>query len=354
MFLRTEHGVLGTIDLSWSIDKSVDSHRPHLLQRRHDRSRLAVLPLPQGRREGLDRVRSRLRQGRGDARARSATSPARYAATRTLLITADDAIASVDVIAAAYRSIARQPLGRRRVAAGHPSAITTAAARTSPDPRAIPTRRIHGRAIHPTAEIEAGVEIGDGTAVWAQRARARGRADRSRLHHRREDLHRARRGRRRPREAQRDGLRADRRDARRRRDGRRRHDLHQRPLPARHRPGAHARCATPVPTSTSSKRASSRARASAPGATIGCDLTIGRWSMVGMGSVVTRDVAPFHLVVGNPARAIAIVCRCGEPVWRFPHGAAPDRRRGRCPACGLATSVARRVGRRARTARRCR
>jgi len=48
--------------------------------------------------------------------------------------------------------------------------------------------------------------------------------------------------------------------------------------------------------------------------------------MVGMGSVVTHDVAPFHLVVGNPARAIAIVCRCGEPVWRFPH---------RCQNCGL-------------------
>jgi UDP-2-acetamido-3-amino-2,3-dideoxy-glucuronate N-acetyltransferase len=70
------------------------------------------------------------------------------------------------------------------------------------------------------------------------------------------------------------------------------------------------------------------------GATIGCGLTIGRWSMVGMGSVVTRDVAPFHLVVGNPARAIAIVCRCGEPVWRFPHAAAPTDAEQTCSACG--------------------
>jgi Acetyltransferase (isoleucine patch superfamily) len=75
------------------------------------------------------------------------------------------------------------------------------------------------------------------------------------------------------------------------------------------------------------------------GATIGCGLTVGRWSMVGMGSVVTRDVAPFHLVVGNPARAIAIVCRCGEPVWRFPRAAAPTDAEGRCPACALGYRV---------------
>ena len=75
------------------------------------------------------------------------------------------------------------------------------------------------------------------------------------------------------------------------------------------------------------------------GATIGCGLTIGRWSMVGMASVVTRDVEPFHLVVGSPARAIAIVCRCGEPVWRFPHAAAPTDAKAECPACGLAYRV---------------
>jgi UDP-2-acetamido-3-amino-2,3-dideoxy-glucuronate N-acetyltransferase len=69
--------------------------------------------------------------------------------------------------------------------------------------------------------------------------------------------------------------------------------------------------------------------------TIGSNLTIGRWALVGMGSVVTRDVSPFHLVVGNPARAIAIVCRCGEPVWRFPIGRPTVAEEGACPACGL-------------------
>ena len=31
-------------------------------------------------------------------------------------------------------------------------------------------------------------------------------------------------------------------------------------------------------------------------------VTIGRWGMIGSGSVVTRDVADFELVAGNPAR----------------------------------------------------
>jgi UDP-2-acetamido-3-amino-2,3-dideoxy-glucuronate N-acetyltransferase len=76
------------------------------------------------------------------------------------------------------------------------------------------------------------------------------------------------------------------------------------------------------------------------GATIGCGITIGRWAMVGMGSVVTRDVEPFHLVAGNPARTIAIVCRCGEPVWRFPHGGALGDSEGCCDACGRRYRVA--------------
>ena len=38
--------------------------------------------------------------------------------------------------------------------------------------------------------------------------------------------------------------------------------------------------------------------------------------MVGAGSVVTRDVADHVLVVGNPARQVGWVCRCGEIVAR--------------------------------------
>jgi acetyltransferase-like isoleucine patch superfamily enzyme len=60
-------------------------------------------------------------------------------------------------------------------------------------------------------------------------------------------------------------------------------------------------------------------------ATIVCGVTIGEYAMVGAGSVVTRDVAPHELVVGNPARSIGRVCRCGE---RAP-GAGQ-----KCGACG--------------------
>jgi len=53
-------------------------------------------------------------------------------------------------------------------------------------------------------------------------------------------------------------------------------------------------------------------------AVVGCGLVIGRWAMVGMGAVVTRDVADHTLVVGVPARPIALVCRCGAPFARYP------------------------------------
>jgi len=45
--------------------------------------------------------------------------------------------------------------------------------------------------------------------------------------------------------------------------------------------------------------------------TIMCGITIGAWAMVGSGSVVTRDVPTYGLVVGNPARLIGYVCSCG-------------------------------------------
>ena len=35
-------------------------------------------------------------------------------------------------------------------------------------------------------------------------------------------------------------------------------------------------------------------------ATIVCGVTIGEYSMIGSGTVVTRDIPPFSLVIGNP------------------------------------------------------
>lgn len=50
------------------------------------------------------------------------------------------------------------------------------------------------------------------------------------------------------------------------------------------------------------------------GAVVGCGLEIGEFAMVGMGAVVTHDVDAHALVVGNPARPVGWVCRCGQPV----------------------------------------
>jgi acetyltransferase-like isoleucine patch superfamily enzyme len=75
------------------------------------------------------------------------------------------------------------------------------------------------------------------------------------------------------------------------------------------------------------------------GALVGPGIEIGRFAMVGMGAVVTRDVAAFHLVTGNPAAAVACVCRCGQPLLRFAAGAIPDSADVDCAACGLRYKV---------------
>ena len=47
-------------------------------------------------------------------------------------------------------------------------------------------------------------------------------------------------------------------------------------------------------------------------ATIICgDRIIGEYAMVGAGAVVTRNVPPFGLVTGNPAKLVGFVCKCG-------------------------------------------
>jgi acetyltransferase-like isoleucine patch superfamily enzyme len=57
-------------------------------------------------------------------------------------------------------------------------------------------------------------------------------------------------------------------------------------------------------------------------------VTIGRWALVAAGSVVVRDVAPFALVAGVPARRIGWVGRAGVPLEAVGDG------RWRCPRSG--------------------
>lgn len=60
-------------------------------------------------------------------------------------------------------------------------------------------------------------------------------------------------------------------------------------------------------------------------ATILCGNTIGSYAMIGAGAVVTHNVDAHQLVVGNPARVVGYVCRCGEKLqedsdgWRCLH-----------------------------------
>ena len=47
-------------------------------------------------------------------------------------------------------------------------------------------------------------------------------------------------------------------------------------------------------------------------ATIVCGYNVGRYSFVGAGSVVTKDIPDYALVYGSPARVKGYVCECGE------------------------------------------
>lgn len=49
-------------------------------------------------------------------------------------------------------------------------------------------------------------------------------------------------------------------------------------------------------------------------ATIVCGVTIGEYAMVAAGSVVTKDVEPYSLVMGNPARHYSYVDKMGNKI----------------------------------------
>ncbi|MFN2637298.1 MAG: acyltransferase [Gemmatimonadaceae bacterium] len=61
-------------------------------------------------------------------------------------------------------------------------------------------------------------------------------------------------------------------------------------------------------------------------ATIICGVTLGEYAFIGAGSVVTRDVGAYELVVGVPAKKAGWMCRCGERL--------PDKNPELCKVCG--------------------
>ena len=61
-------------------------------------------------------------------------------------------------------------------------------------------------------------------------------------------------------------------------------------------------------------------------ATIVCGVTLDEYSFIGAGSVITKDVPAYALMVGVPARRVGWMCQCGERL--------PDRNPERCTVCG--------------------
>ena len=55
-------------------------------------------------------------------------------------------------------------------------------------------------------------------------------------------------------------------------------------------------------------------------ATIVCGISIGEYAMIAAGSVVTRNVEPYSLVMGNPARHYSYVDKMGNKIKGKPNG----------------------------------
>ena len=63
-------------------------------------------------------------------------------------------------------------------------------------------------------------------------------------------------------------------------------------------------------------------------ATIVCGITLGEYCFIGAGSVVTKDVPPYALMIGNPARRDGWMSRNGQRLV-FENGLATDPEDGR-------------------------
>ena len=66
-------------------------------------------------------------------------------------------------------------------------------------------------------------------------------------------------------------------------------------------------------------------------ATIVCGVTLGEYSFIGAGSVVTSDVPAHALIVGVPGKQIGWMCQCGVRLDRDGHLASSDVS---CSSCG--------------------
>lgn len=69
-------------------------------------------------------------------------------------------------------------------------------------------------------------------------------------------------------------------------------------------------------------------------ATIVCGVELGAYSFIGAGAVVTKNVKPFALMVGNPAKQIGWMSRHGERLDLPVSGSPEEEIQASCPATG--------------------
>jgi UDP-2-acetamido-3-amino-2,3-dideoxy-glucuronate N-acetyltransferase len=50
-------------------------------------------------------------------------------------------------------------------------------------------------------------------------------------------------------------------------------------------------------------------------ATIICGHIIGEYAFIGAGTVITKDIPDYALVIGNPGKVIGYICQCGERIY---------------------------------------
>lgn len=62
-------------------------------------------------------------------------------------------------------------------------------------------------------------------------------------------------------------------------------------------------------------------------ATIVCGHKIGKYALIGAGTVVTKDVPDYALYVGNPGKLVGYICECGIKLMK------DDNAHYHCPTC---------------------
>ena len=67
-------------------------------------------------------------------------------------------------------------------------------------------------------------------------------------------------------------------------------------------------------------------------ATVVCGSTLGEYSFIGAGAVVTKDIPPYALAYGNPAQIRGWFCQCGI---KLPFSVADHEERVTCVECGF-------------------